>query len=476
VLIDSLNRPVQTFQFDEPNRTSIFIEELRKNSLDPQRFEETLEAQAKEVKEFSTEVNVGFPGLVTEAELLTYFQESLKTASEELLAEATIPVDLDAKAADNTAQAFANCLRAFLADARGLQVAIDVLKGEADFHKSSSNHEIELLKEKCNSETSALKPSVDKNVKRLTQKADRVLGTMQKRADKKVGILERRREGFLRRLQVAELRKDALKQRLENAKKKRFRSSSGLFALKKYEHDIDDLKKEVKVLSEEAENLRKTNVISIKQRREEFDEAIAQEEAKLAQIQDVCQAKIEVQQKRINSIDLHAAAIVSALENWADDLKGRVSALKTQVQIDYKLESEGPLQVRVPVYVMKYTRGDEERYVFVTPIALSKDTGVLDGLKKMLSLNPEPKLVSLMRPANRALQETLSERLLERVVGDSGFRVKLNALGQDGNLTNQASFAPTLNEGLDELEKRGYINAEEASDLCKRVMGEIAWP
>ena len=151
-------------------------------------------------------------------------------------------------------------------------------------------------------------------------------------------------------------------------------------------------------------------------------------------------------------------------------------ALKSQVEIDWKLDDpEEPVLAQLPIYVIKYAKGnEEERYTLITPIVLSQDVSVLNGLKKMLSLNPEPKLKALTRPANKNLQETLSAQLLEKLQSDADFRIRLNAVCRASNIIDQNAFAQTLNEGLDEFEKKGYMTSEEASDLCKRVMGETA--
>jgi len=478
ILINGLNSPAHAFEFNEPTQTSFFIEELRRNSPDPQKFLEALETQAKATQNFSSNVNENFPSLVADRDLITFLQDSFKTAKqEEAATEATVPVDVDAQDAAQTAQALRNCLRALFADARGLQTAIAALKGETEFHINAANNEIEQLKEKCDTKTFALKPIVEKNVEKLSQKADKTLATMQKSSYRKAAALDKRHENLLHRLQIAEERKDAVQQRIEAAKKKKrlSRTSSGLFALKKYERDIDKLRKEVKALTEETEILRKTENSNFKQRREEFDKVVAQEEAKLTQIQNECQAKIALQQKRISSINLQTAIINSSLENQIVELKRLAATLDSQVKMDLKLNGEEPVQIGIPVYIVKYTKGEaEERYAFVTPIVISKGEGVLSGLKKILSLSPESKLKALIRPANKALQETLSAQLQERLLGDADFRIRLNAVCRAHNLTDQDSFAQTLNEGLDEIEKLGYMTAEESSSLCKHVLEEIA--
>ncbi|HTY74868.1 MAG TPA: hypothetical protein VMD05_04800, partial [Candidatus Nanoarchaeia archaeon] len=295
VLTDGLTGSEYIFKFSKPTKTPTFIEELMKNSPDPEKFVESLENQAESAKDFSSNVNVVFSSLVTNRELLNFFQESLKIAKQEAMQEATIPSDFDSNSAAQTAQVFTSCMRTVMADARGLQVAIAFLKGEAEFHEKAAHNEIEQFTKKCDAEISVLKPIVDKNVKKISQKADRTLSMLRKTAEKKVALLEKRREIFLHKLQLAEQRVESIQHRIEagKSKKKHSRSSFGSFAKNKYEQDVEKIKKEVRTITEETENLKKIATARIKQRQEEFDAAISQEEFKLIQIQNAYQAKIE---------------------------------------------------------------------------------------------------------------------------------------------------------------------------------------
>jgi hypothetical protein len=105
---------------------------------------------------------------------------------------------------------------------------------------------------------------------------------------------------------------------------------------------------------------------------------------------------------------------------------------------------------------------------------LSEGIGVLSGLKKMFAINPEPKLKTLTHPASKKLQETLSACVLEKIRADAGFRVRVNELCRGSNLVDLNSFGQTLNEGLDEIERKGWMSREEASTMCRRVMGDFA--
>jgi hypothetical protein len=166
------------------------------------------------------------------------------------------------------------------ADAKGLKYALAVLKEEMAFHTNATVSEIAQLEEKLERETAALKPSVEKAVKKLAQKQDKTLTVMQRSFDRKAAALEKRHERALRKLQAAEAKTDAVQRKMDSAKKRktRSRSSSGSFALKKYEKEIWLRKKEVKAVSDELEKLENDFNGAFKQKKEAFQSAIAQEE------------------------------------------------------------------------------------------------------------------------------------------------------------------------------------------------------
>ncbi len=478
IIIDGSSSSAHEFAFEEPTKISVFVEELKKNSVDPQKFMEALKTRAKENKEFTSPIKLSFPALVDDKELLSFFPEYFKsgTIHDEIQEETqAIPSEIDAKAAVQTARAFENCLRTIQADAKGLKYALAILKEELDFHVNAANGEIERLEEKLELETASLKPVVEKAVKKLSQKQDKAIAALQKSIERKISVLEKRREKFMHKLQAAETRKDAVQRKMDAARKKKnaSRSSSGSFSLKKYEGDVENAKKEVKAVSDELDKLTKEGDKSIKQKKGEFQSAIDQEENKITQLNEAYAAKTSEKKRQIEEMTAQAAVITTSLENKIDELKRNGNSLKNQVEVGWKLENPDDLILaKLPVYLVKYAKGEEERYNLLSPIAISEDVSVLNGLKKMLALNSEPKLKTLTRSANKKLQETFSANILGKMQGDAAFRLKLNEVCRASNLIDVNTFGQTLNEGLDEIEKKGWITHEEATAFCRRVMGE----
>ncbi len=258
-------------------------------------------------------------------------------------------------------------------------------------------------------------------------------------------------------------------------RKERFAIVFGFFALKNYERDIDNIKKEVKAVSEELEKVKKEGDSSLKLKQEAFQSAVAQEESKLTQLTNDFAVRISQKQRQIEEMTRHAAAISTSMENRVEELKRSGNVLRSQLMVEWIVaDPEDPVLVQLPVYLIKYARGEEARYSLFSPIALTEDASVLNGLKKMFALTSEPKLKTLTRPASKKLQETLSANIVEKMERDADFRIRINEVCQASNLIDLNTFGQTLNEGLDEIEKKGWLTKEEAAVFCRRIMGDEA--
>ena len=177
----------------------------------------------------------------------------------------------------------------------------------------------------------------------------------------------------------------------------------------------------------------------------------------------------------MDKITLEEASIKMSLENLADELKRSNATLKEQVEIDWKLaDLENPVLMQVPIYMMKYTKGTEERYSLFSPISISEEVSTLNGLRKIMVFSSEPRLKTLTRPASKKLTEMLNLNVAKKMLSDEVFGSKMNSLCRMNNLLDTMEFAETLNQGLDELTKQGWLTSEEASALCRRTIGEEA--
>jgi len=92
---------------------------------------------------------------------------------------------------------------------------------------------------------------------------------------------------------------------------------------------------------------------------------------------------------------------------------------------------------QIPVYIVKYTRSEEERLGLISPLTITEETKVLNGLKKMLTLNPEPRLKTILQTANKKLDETLITNVLERSKSDAEFKIIVNEICRVNNLVEQ---------------------------------------
>ncbi|MCX8150589.1 MAG: hypothetical protein N3D85_03695 [Candidatus Bathyarchaeota archaeon] len=474
LILDGLGVMTYKFSFKEPTTTAQFIEEVKKNSVNPEEFLDTLENQTRKIDEVVSSVILEFKAVIADRELLAFLVDYFKTGEstvEENLSKAVVPMEVDEDAASKTGKTFINWLRIINSDVKGIEYALNVLKEETTFHKNAASREIEWLEEKCENEVAAIKPEVDKRVKKLVQKHDRVLASIQISMDKKVVAWEKKREHCMRKLQNVEKRKEAVEKRREKLREKKT-SVLGTYEVEKCEREINSLKKEVRGIDDAIDKIRKETGQRIKNLEEEHRKAIAQEESKITQIVASYQAKISAKQKRIEEIEKQTAAATTKLNKIIDELNHSINMLRQQVEVGYKLDDpEKPTLVILPVYLMKYIKDREERFNLFSPIAISEEVGVLTGLRKIITFNSDPKMKVLTRFISKHLHEVLNTNLTGRMQVDGEFKNKINTLCLNNNIIDTDGFPETLNEGLDELVKRKLMTEEEAQDLCKRIIG-----
>jgi len=322
-----------------------------------------------------------------------------------------------------------------------------------------------------------LRPEVEKTVKKLTAKCDKNIATLQRTVERKISVLEKQRDRYMRKLQGVEQKKDSVQKRMSTAKRKKTPSKAayGSYELERYERQINNTKKEVKAVNEAIEKIKKDYEKRAKQVEEEFRRAVAKEEGKIKELTALYQVKVDKKKKQMDKITLEEASIKMSLENLADELKRSNATLKEQVEIDWKLaDLENPVLMQVPIYMIKYTKGTEERYSLFSPISISEEVSTLNGLRKIMVFSSEPRLKTLTRPASKKLTEMLNLNVAKKMLSDEVFGSKMNSLCRMNNLLDTMEFAETLNQGLDELTKQGWLTSEEASALCRRTIGEEA--
>jgi ribosomal protein S20 len=292
-----------------------------------------------------------------------------------------------------------------------------------------------------------------------------------------VTALEKKREHHIRKLQSTEKRKATIEERREQAKRKKTASKTyrGAYELNSCESEINNIKKEVKAVNETIDKVKNEGINNAKKLEVEFHKVVAQEEGKIKQLNDTFEAKINDKKQQIDEITKEVVTIKSSFENIMQELKHSSSALRQQIEIRCELDTqEKPFRALLPIYIVKYVKGSEERYTLFLPISISQDVSVLNGLRKIITFSSDPKLKGVTRSASKKLHETLTMNVIGRIQNDVEFKNRVNNLLRANNFLDTMEFAETLNLGLDELTKLNWMTSEEAVSLCKSIMGEGA--
>ena len=476
LVLDGLASLSYKVTFREPINTGLFVEDLKKNSVVHQEFMDALDKHAKNVREFASAVNVSFRALIADRELLGFFLEYFKSGSflskdrdEKVV---LIPLEIDGKTAVETCEAVINCLRRIHANVKGLQYALEVLNEEVEFHKRTISYEIERLKEKCEAEISSLKPEVDERVKKLTLQRDTTIAKILKDTEKKAEVLDKKREKYMRKLQELEQRKESARKKMNTFKRKKSTTKETYwnYELGRYDRKINGVKKEIKAITDVIENIKKEGNKNVKEVDEEFRGATVLEEDRINELNSVYESKIGKKKEQIEKMVSEAASITESIESLMDGIEREASVFREQITINWKLDDS--VLLCVPIYMIKYAKGNEERYSLFSPMIISEDTGVLKGLRKILTFTSESRLKLLMRPKSRKLHEMISSYLIKKMQNEEAFRENINKVCSANNLLEWGGFEETLSEGLEEVKNKGWITPEEAMAVYRRIKGE----
>jgi len=460
VIIDGLASSSYNLTFKEPSNIELFVDDLKKNSVFPQEFTTALSRQAKNAEKFTSTVGLTFKALITNKELLKFLSEYFKKGLAFSGSKAVfLPSEIDEQAATAAQEAVTNCIRRINANVKGLQYALEVLDEETEFHENMLLNDIELLKTKCEAEIAGVQPEVEKTIKQLKLKRDAAVAHVSKDTDKKTAALEKKREKYLQKLR-------GLEQRKESAQKAKRRT----YTSEKYDREINGVKKEIKLLTSMIEAAKTGSDKSIKKIEEEFRNAVALEEGKINKLNSACEAKVDEKKKQIVNMASEKTAIAKTFASLMDEQKREASVFKEQTTTDCTLEDLNLMCV--PVYIAGYVKGNEERYSLFSPVTISEDMGVLQGLRQRLTFASEPRLKRLMHPTSDELHEMLSSAVIKKMQNDETFRQDTATLCRANNLLKHADFQKTFSEGLIEAEQKRWITAEEAAAVLSGIKGE----
>ena len=466
LIIDGLASLSHNFAFKEPTNTRLFVEDLKKNSVVAQEFIVALTNQAKNTEKFTSTINLSFEALIADKELLKFFLKHLERSLPFSGGKTVfVPSAIDESKAVAVGEAVTNCLRRIYGNVRGLQYALEVLNQEVEFHERMILNEVELLKEKCKTEASNLQPEMEKTIGQLKLQHDKVATRVWKDTEKKAAALEKKQEKFLRKLQELERRKEALLK-----KRGTTRRAYQTYSLEKYDRGINDTKKEIRANASLIENIRKTGNKSIKKIEEEFRGAVALEEAKIKKLNSEYEVKIGEKKKQFVVMASETAAITKSFTSLMEEAKQAASAFREQITINWKVDD--PTVICVPIYMAGYVKDGKERYTLFSPMTISEDVSVLQGLRKVLTLTPVPRLKLLMRSVSNELHEMLSSSVIKKMQTDETFRQNLTSLCRANNLLGREDFERTLNKGLTEAEQKYWLTAEEATTVRSGIKGE----
>jgi hypothetical protein len=476
IALDGLAAMSHEFTLNEPVNIDLFVEELKKNSVNSHDFIRVLEKQGRNIRELASPVSVSFKALIANRELLNFLAEYFVRGtipSEENGEKAVeIPLQIDENEAMEIHEELAKFFRRVNAGINGFHYALEVLNEEAEFQKRMILNEIERLKENEQLEVSRLKPEVEERVKKLALKRDSDITNILKDTEKKGDTLTRKLEKCVRRLKTLEQRKESVqsKARAPKRRKSATKRTYKTYEFERLDKEIGDVRKEIRALSNLIENTKKDGSKQAKEVEDAARKAVALEEERIKELNSVYESRIDKRNEQIGEIVSEVAAMTKGVESLVEDVRSEASGLRNQIGIDFKTCDR--VIACVPFYIIEYAKGSEERYSVLSPMSISGNLGVVNGLRRIFTFTSDPRLKLLIRPMSVGLDETLGRNLSGKIQSEESFRESINKILTANNLLKRDGFKKTLDEGLEEIQNRGWINPEEVPGVRKGIEDE----
>ena len=236
------------------------------------------------------------------------------------------------------------------------------------------------------------------------------------------------------------------------------------------EKEIGDVRKEIRALSNLIENTKKDGSKHAKEVEDASRRAVACEEERIEELNGVYESRIGKRNEQIGEIVSDVAVITEGVESLVEDVKSEALNLRNQIRIDFKTCDR--IIACVPFYIIEYAKGSEGRYSVLSPMSISGNLGVVNGLRRIFTFTSDPRLKLLIHPMSVKLDETLGRNLSGKIQSEETFRENINKILTANNLLKRVGFKKTLDEGLEEIQNRGWISPEEAPFVRRGIEDE----
>jgi hypothetical protein len=378
-----------------------------------------------------------------------------------------VPLRLNEKEAMEKAEKIISYWTIFQSEIKGFNYAIKVLSEETDFHERKILREVERTREKYKDEILDLKPVVEERVKELVEERESKIAEITRKAERELNAVLKKRDSYERELQKLELIEVGYVARRDDRKRKDDKSGVSRWGrrVKWSQKRISGVKRQIQELSQFIERNRKQRESSIKKLRKHYEKLVDEEKKRISDLEASQDSEIAAKNKEIEKLRSETLYIINQIEQLMEQKVSHVSSLE-DLAITWNSKDIGI--VCIPFYLVRYETGSKFRYDVHTLAVAEDHEGIIKRIQKaILSFSLESRINLLLRPKSKAMEESLTPILTQKMRRDEALEKVMYTLGCSNNLLKTPDLREKLIRGIEELEKEGWVSSEEKNIVIK---------
>jgi len=470
IIIDGLDTISSNMECNEVPDVLKFTEDLSKSSSSLVRFLKTLERHSQTFRGFKASRRVTLRGILNKPSILESLTKIVKDAikfSGEEKTDAVFPPPISREQAEERIQRFVEQWDVLNGEVDSLFYAIEVLNREMERHKGKISLEIEEIRRDYDLRISRTKKLVDKKVRSLAKEKEKTKRKVENISNRRLEKIIREKDRLKEKIERFD---SSLREAIETRKrqKKRYpkRSTTRIDnKIAKYRNNIRMVKEKISDLEKVEAKIRRETLKKLKEIEERYRIMIAEELEKLKILEEAKKIEMSKKSEIISQIDHFSSTIESQIRGLIAEKTKEIKELESRA-----VPSEiGEMSlIGIPFYLAIFESPKRIRSEVYPPMVAKSYTSVLQRIKRMFfSFSLESRMRLLLNPRFPELDREIFLNLKKRIMSSVSFREMIFEAGKSNNLLGSSEFAGSIVEGINDLEREGWIGRDEGRKIVK---------
>lgn len=464
LLFDGFGVESHTLTYDVLPDIKAFINDIRGSAGKREAYSAFLSDALTYFKSFTGQEEKTIDGLVTNPEFIRdfvlYLQEA-KAVQKAVLDKAFLSPTIDESIISSVIQDFSNLRATLSEDIENLRKSMKILSVTTKEHVKATREEIREIRDKFDKEIAALKPSISEKVQQIKNRYDKKIAKTSKKINSQLHNLhkervklEKTRKNVATKIGSCEAKIESCKLSKDDAGELKWKQE-----LENYKKKLSVIEKEIKDADKRIEDAESDKRVEISKIRSEYNERVEAAKKKLRELESSRDAKIQMSQQEINSLEDTTSMIIDQINKLAGLKKAAVNELE---EMGISQRRKRYALAYLPLYLACYQTELKNRYVLYPP-SIAGSMGILTRFKRVFRV---AKIKSLLQHRSKLITDLLNQ-LLTVIEHSPVFEKEIGDAGAKTNILRTKESRKMIKIGLESLKNEGWISESDLETFSK---------